>query len=101
MHLALLGSQINVYGTRVASHNVELYPEGVFQQLREIVISAAGSYSAAPRRLRGLANIFNRLEGSIRANVDHLTGALRSTNPAKSSPVEVDLLSSNELIEIK
>ena len=56
---------------------------------------------AALGRVRCLGYVMDRLIRSVRAHIEQIIGPLEASQPGKLGPVELNLFSADQLIEIK
>ena len=66
-----------------------------------IVAGGCGAGGAAFGRVGGFAHVVNGFVRRIGADIDHLMGLRRTTEPGEFAPIELHLLAPHQLVEVK
>src|SRR6266508_228211 len=99
--LAAFHRQIDFLSALISGDDVELGPDRFIQEQHEGMGEAAGPGGAALRRVRSLSHVMDGFVGSIRAHIEQIIRPLEASQPGKLGPVELNLFSADQLIEIK
>ena len=101
MNLAALDAEIDIGAAGIAGDNLKFRADGFLQQFREIGVRPGDAGGAAFRRLFGRAHILDGFVRRVGAHVHLAVAARRRADPRKLRPIELNLRSADQLIQIE